>query len=95
MQDSLRALYGDVGAVEAFVGAIVEDHQSSLSVGESLRASLVDQFVRLRDGDRFFYTGDSSLQSTLVTDIIETWLPSARSTPWLSSTWLAAIPLAD
>ncbi len=41
------------------------------SVGAMVMASLVDQFTRLRDGDRLFYVGDADLQTALVEGVID------------------------
>jgi hypothetical protein len=41
------------------VGALAEDHAPGADVGPLTRAVLVDQFTRLRDGDRFFYLTNS------------------------------------
>jgi len=60
-QDSLALLYDDVGELDAWVGALVEDHVDGASFGPLIQASLIDQFERLRDGDRFFYTHDPEL----------------------------------
>jgi peroxidase len=43
------------------VGALSEDRLEGANVGELIKAGLVDQFTRLRDGDRFFYTSDPDL----------------------------------
>jgi hypothetical protein len=61
IQDLLRSLYGNVDNIDAWVGALAEDHRESSSLGELMTAAMVDQFVRLRDGDRFFYLGDPDL----------------------------------
>jgi peroxidase len=54
---TLRALYGDdVELVDAYVGALVEPHSSSMdTMGPLFTQSIMDQFTRLRDGDRFWY----------------------------------------
>ncbi|HEX8204004.1 MAG TPA: peroxidase family protein, partial [Isosphaeraceae bacterium] len=55
VQDKLRALYGTVDDIDAWVGALAEDHVAGGSTGPLIRAVLADQFARLRDGDRFWY----------------------------------------
>src|SRR5262249_31490807 len=55
VQQKLQQLYGSVDNIDAFVGALAEDHVPGADVGPLTRAVLVDQFTRLRDGDRFFY----------------------------------------
>ncbi len=52
---ALEATYGDVNDIDVWVGALAEDHVPGAMVGELVRASLVDQFERLRDGDRYWY----------------------------------------
>ncbi|MCO6047141.1 peroxidase [Aeoliella sp. ICT_H6.2] len=44
--------------VDAWVGGLAEDHVPGASVGNFFKAVIDSQFARLRDGDRFFYTGD-------------------------------------
>jgi hypothetical protein len=55
VQQKLQQLYGSVDNIDAFVGALAEDHVAGADVGPLTKAVLVDQFTRLRDGDRFFY----------------------------------------
>ena len=50
---------------------ISEDHVSGSSLGVLAQTILHRQFTRLRDGDRFFFTGDPDLQSPLVTSVID------------------------
>jgi peroxidase len=66
----LVSLYGNIDNIDPFIGAIAENHAPGSSLGSMLIASFQDQFSRLRDGDRFFYTGDADLQSPTVTSII-------------------------
>lgn len=51
----LRALYKTVDDVDALAGGLAEDHVEGASVGELFRTALIEQFQRLRDGDRFWY----------------------------------------
>jgi hypothetical protein len=57
----LRAIYGSVDDIDAFVGIIAEPHQPGSDLGELQGAIWVEQFERLRDGDRFFYGNDPVL----------------------------------
>lgn len=50
-----EAYGGDIDAVDLWVGLLAEEKVDGTQVGETLQAILVDQFTRLRDGDRFFY----------------------------------------
>jgi len=52
---ALQSVYGDVNEIDAWVGALAEDHRPGAMVGELVRAVLRDQFTRVRDGDRFWY----------------------------------------
>lgn len=55
IRDRLAATYGSVQDVDAWVGLLAEDSEGAAMVGPTLRTLLADQFVRLRDGDRFWY----------------------------------------
>ncbi|MEU9558701.1 peroxidase family protein [Streptomyces fumanus] len=50
----LKALYGSVDKLDAYVGMLAEEH-SGPEFGELQRAMWSREFQRLRDGDRFFY----------------------------------------
>ena len=71
IQAKLQALFGNVDNIDSFVGALAEDHLPGSSVGPLLLATILNQFERLRDGDRFFYTLDPFLQSDDVRRIID------------------------
>jgi hypothetical protein len=60
----LKAIYGSVSNVDAFVGMMSEKHVSGSELGELQLAIWQDQFGAARDGDRFFYLNDP-LQSYL------------------------------
>jgi Animal haem peroxidase len=51
----LRSAYRSVDAVDAWVGGLAEPHAPGALVGPTWREVLVEQFRRLRDGDRFWY----------------------------------------
>ncbi len=72
VQASLAATYGSVDNIDLWIGGLAEDHLPNSSVGETFTAILVDQFTRLRDGDRFWY--ENSLSDNLVRDIQNTSL---------------------
>ncbi len=55
IQYRLQYAYGNVDSIDVWVGCLAEDHIEGTLVGELKRAILVDQFERLRDGDRFWY----------------------------------------
>ena len=73
----LEQTYGSIDKLDPWVGMLCEDHAPGAGVGETIKAVLVDQFERLRDGDRFWYQNDPDLASmrqeieqTSLTDII-------------------------
>ena len=57
----LKAVYGDVGKLDAFVGMISERHVAGTEFGELQLAIWKRQFEALRAGDRFFYGNDAAL----------------------------------
>ena len=76
LQAKLLSLYGSVDNVDLWVAGLVEDHLTGSSVGATFQRILVDQFERLRDGDRFWYARVfygpqlAALESTRLSDII-------------------------
>lgn len=63
LQTRLEAAYGDLNDIDAWVGALAEDHLPGAQVGELIAAGIIDQFTRTRDGDRFWLTNDPDLSS--------------------------------
>ena len=63
LQQELATLYGNVDQIDAWIGALSEDHLPGAAVGPLVAAGLIDQFTRLRDGDRFWFTRDGDLSS--------------------------------
>ena len=61
VRKQLKSLYGSPDKVDAWVGALAEDHIRGGSVGELVYTVMMEQFTDLRDGDRYFYTGDLEL----------------------------------
>lgn len=60
-----------INAIDAFVGMLAEDHLPGSNVGPVLNSIISNQFARLRDGDRFFYTGDAFLQLPEVKTVLD------------------------
>lgn len=52
---AFASVYPDLDDVDLWPAALAEDHAPGASVGPTILAGLVDQFTRVRDGDRFFY----------------------------------------
>jgi hypothetical protein len=71
LQAALEGVYGTVDNLDGWVAMIAEDHLDGSSLGSLAQTILHSQFQRLRDGDRFFYTGDPDLQSELVNAVID------------------------
>jgi hypothetical protein len=59
----LKAIYGSVDKVDAFVGMVSEKHLPGTEFGPLQLAIWKKQFEALRDGDRFFYLNDPDLQT--------------------------------
>lgn len=77
LQARLASVYDSVDEIDVWIGGLAEDHVAGSSVGELFQTVLVDQFERLRDGDRFWYqntfTGHQlkQLEQTTLADVIE------------------------
>jgi hypothetical protein len=75
--ERMASLYGSIDNIDLFPALLIEDRLPGMIVGETLRAILVDQFERSRDGDRFFYTHIMSgeelagIRATRLSDIIK------------------------
>ncbi|KAJ3168739.1 hypothetical protein HDU87_000942 [Geranomyces variabilis] len=65
----LKLLYPNMDDVDAYVGAIVEDHASPSTLGPLSSAILSEQLLRLRDGDRFWYENPGVLTTDELLDI--------------------------
>lgn len=72
IQSALASTYGSVDNIDLWVGGLAEDHLPNSSMGPTFTAILVNQFSRLRDGDRFWY--EVSLSQNLVEEIQNTTL---------------------
>lgn len=59
----LRAIYGSVDEIDAFVGMVAERHLPGSEFGALQAAMWKRQFTALRDGDRFFYGNDAGLRT--------------------------------
>jgi hypothetical protein len=57
----LKAIYGSVDRLDAFVGMVAERHVPGTEFGELQLAIWSEQFEALRNGDRFFFLNDPLL----------------------------------
>jgi len=73
----LEQLYGTVDNIDLWVGGLAEDHLPGSSMGVTFSMIIIDQFQRLRDGDRFWYENVFSgkalheINNTTLADVIE------------------------
>jgi hypothetical protein len=72
LQASLQSTYGNVNNIDLWIGGLAEDHLPNSSMGATFTAILIDQFTRLRDGDRFWY--QSSLSENMLRNVENTTL---------------------
>lgn len=63
----LRTLYGSIDKLDPWVGMLAEKPDEGSVVGRTVRHIIVDQFTRLRDGDRFYFEHDPALRDELDT----------------------------
>jgi len=61
----LQSVYGTVNDMDLWVTALSEDHLPGSSFGPTLTAGILDQFLRARAGDRFWYENDPELADML------------------------------
>ena len=76
----LEELYGSVDNIDLWVGGLAEDHVEGSSMGELFSTIIVDQFERIRTGDRLWY--ENVFSSQQVREINQTSLSDviARNT---------------
>ena len=54
---ALKEAYdGDIDSVDVWIGGLAEDHVRGSSLGELFYRSWIEEFKKLRNGDRFFFT---------------------------------------
>ncbi len=100
----LEELYGDVDQVDAWIGGLAEDPHGKGVVGELFGTIIVDQFLRVRDGDPYWSQGSDlpkdeikELWDTTLADVIEanTEIGSIQDNALLSYDRLAGTDLGD
>ena len=65
----LRDLYGHPGNIDLWVGGLLETPVHGARVGPTIQCILINQFKRLRDGDRFWYENPSAFKSDQLSQI--------------------------
>ena len=74
---SFREIYGTPDQAAPWMAMFSEDHLPGTMVGETMFAYLVDQFTRLRDGDRFYVENAlddqtiAKIKATRLSEVIE------------------------
>ena len=82
IREGLRSVYGEAKHIDAWVGMLAEDHMNNAAIGATLYRILKQQFLRLRNGDRYFYLTDVMLSNGERQQITQTTLADliARNT---------------
>lgn len=62
VRSKLHQLYGHPSNIDIFVGGILEDQIDGARVGPLFRCLLIEQFRRLRDGDRLWYENPATFR---------------------------------
>ncbi len=57
---ALQAVYQDLSAIDGWIGALAEDHLPGTNLGTLATSITLNQFRRLRDGDRLFYRSNDA-----------------------------------
>jgi peroxidase len=80
LQELLQIAYGSPKDMDPLITGLAEGHVLGALVGETFWAIIVEQFIRLRDGDRFWYQNDpfftsnpdhlDKLEQTRLVDIV-------------------------
>ena len=75
--EALEQLYGDVNNVDVWAAGLAENHMPNAGVGELMYTVMVDQFERIRDGDRHWYQKVfkghllKTIEQTTLSDVIQ------------------------
>ncbi|MEZ4918554.1 MAG: peroxidase family protein [Saprospiraceae bacterium] len=78
MNQTLEFIYGDINDIDPWVGMLAENHMPDALFGNTAMTIIEDQFMALRDGDRFYYENDpfisvdrkEAIRNTKLADII-------------------------
>ncbi|MEM7660590.1 MAG: peroxidase family protein, partial [Bacteroidota bacterium] len=77
LAEAFEDVYESVEDIDVWVGALAERPVRGAMVGETIHAVMRDQFLRLRDGDRFWYQNhlDKELQRLVEQQTLARKLP--------------------
>lgn len=77
LRAKLIDIYTTADNIDPWIGALAEDNYKEYPCGELIFTAVREQFIRIRDGDRFWYRNDpllrdyiSEIESTKLSDII-------------------------
>lgn len=62
VRQKLRSTYGHPGNMDVWLGGILEDQLPGAKVGPLFKCLLLEQFERMRDGDRFWYENPNTFR---------------------------------
>ena len=75
--EKMTLAYPDINQADPIMGLYAESHVSDSSLGETMFALLEEQFLRLRDGDMFYFENDielaphmSAIKDSTLTEVI-------------------------
>ncbi len=74
LNSKLKFLYGNVDNIDAWVGFLAEDQLPNSIYGETMTKIITEQFLRLRDGDRFYFENDTDFSQEEINEIKNTRL---------------------
>lgn len=83
MNQSLEFAYGEMDNIDPWVGMLAENHMPDALFGKTAMTIIEQQFMAIRDGDRFYYENDPGISLDEKTWIKETRLADIirRNTP--------------
>jgi hypothetical protein len=83
VQGLLASLYPSIDDCDLWVCGLAEPHEVGANVGATFKAIIKDQFLRWRDGDRFWYENPDQFTAQEIVDIHSTTLGDiiARNMP--------------
>lgn len=61
MNQNLEFVYGDVNKIDPWVGMLAENHMHNALFGKTAMTIIKQQFMALRNGDRYYYLNDDAL----------------------------------